>query len=106
MSADRLAYGLAYVEENGVRRKPTPAEQAYMDAALAESFRQTSEAIAVKGRRPAVTKRMLAAGRAAFTRHRTHLDDLWHPFDCDRDDFIRAIYRAMRKAEETTDATA
>lgn len=49
----------------------------------------------------AVTPEMLHAGREAFTRHRRRLDDLYHCFDCDRDAFLRAIYRSMRAAEGT-----
>lgn len=44
-----------------------------------------------------VTPAMMAAGRAAFVRHRRNLSDLYEFFDCDRDQFIAAIFRSMAR---------
>ena len=44
-----------------------------------------------------VTPEMLAAGRAAFTRKRAMLSDLYQYFDVDRDAFITSIYRSMAR---------
>ena len=46
-----------------------------------------------------VSPAMLEAGIAAFKRHRRSLDDLYACFECDRDAFLRAVYRAMASAE-------
>jgi hypothetical protein len=50
-------------------------------------------------RRPVVTRAMMKAGLAAFDRHRGHLSDLYQCFESDKSDFVRAVFRAMRKAE-------